>query len=113
MQPVTEQEFEAALKHRLGPSWERAIQLFRVFGPSVSRVYVLMLEQACAARQLEQVLSVLEGFCESHRSSPPNVPATYALDERLVKQTFALIIQETFNMRDPFHTLELARLQDA
>jgi hypothetical protein len=99
MQTVSEERFERELKHRLGESWDQALRLFRLFGPSISNDLLDVLWIACAQRKADEVLSVLQGLCDSHvpsriGDSPP------LIDERHIEVALALVIQDTLGLKE-------------
>lgn len=63
---ISEERFEQFLKDLLGREWDRALKLFRNFGPHLSQRVTGSLLYASERGKVEDVLGILERHYDEH-----------------------------------------------
>jgi len=108
MQRAIERCSEDAFEDRFGESRYAIRRIRRRLGPGVSDVLANILFVAATDGKLDDVLAILNGYCQAHMQSTNGALDT-ELDEQRTKVTLALIIRETLDIKDSVHTLTFRR----
>lgn len=103
MHRVNAEEFQAALKPRLGDLWERALTIFAFYGENLSFDVTNVLSHAADQDKVEEVLKILEEHYESHlRFQHPEIRGTVEdllLGVNPTQAMFLRIFEDTLGLK--------------